>query len=509
MKLFLIFSGLFLTDLVQIDEGNKDTLDGLIHFKKCSLIAGVVKKIQRCQTTNYKLLPVPELQQYLLSLGGSSAIEAIALQRKSAEAQLTFLNTTSASITDRNKSYNDLRGDRANLWIEWSERIEDPTNTTLYYFADGRSCSFLEILLLSVAVENSIHSAMLEYPKDLELMLFTRLLQLTLHAPNSVDAILEFVQYTQNIRAPAIHRTAMANMISSFKALHPTPRNIKTLPRLSQRNSQVSKKEESDHHDLGAIRSKRKRCNRLAVKISSANEILNNGISKIEVNEQLLNHANMNHVNNYREFVISQIGYLLADVSKFESRLQSVREEQHNQRLLEQQNLASTMENLEALKMELLRVNNLIETISCNLQTEQLKEENFLKNFQLTVDNKESQLRQVYESEQLLNGFLENTMKTSSEIRNEAHCRIVESLQSLETFLSTELAAIKSLGARLDSCKKDIQVMGIRYGPAIAGALEENYRSLKEAFTTNSLHVEYSIESLHSISSDSSMFECE
>jgi son of sevenless-like protein len=41
------FFGVYQTDLTFIDEGNKTVVNSLINFKKCRLIAGVIKEIQQ------------------------------------------------------------------------------------------------------------------------------------------------------------------------------------------------------------------------------------------------------------------------------------------------------------------------------------------------------------------------------------------------------------------------------------------------------------------------------
>jgi son of sevenless-like protein len=61
------FLGVFLTDLVFIEEGNKDMLNGLINFDKRRKVAYVIREIQQYQQTPYCLMAVPEIQSLLLS----------------------------------------------------------------------------------------------------------------------------------------------------------------------------------------------------------------------------------------------------------------------------------------------------------------------------------------------------------------------------------------------------------------------------------------------------------
>ncbi|KAL4928085.1 Ras-GEF domain-containing protein [Aspergillus undulatus] len=60
------FLGLFLKDLVFIEDGNPAmTSEGLINFSKYSMLATTIHEAQRFQQASYSLYPVPELQEYL------------------------------------------------------------------------------------------------------------------------------------------------------------------------------------------------------------------------------------------------------------------------------------------------------------------------------------------------------------------------------------------------------------------------------------------------------------
>jgi len=62
------FLGVYLTDLVFIEEGNKDVINGdLINFDKRRKIALVIREIQQYQQTPYCLKTIPEIQAALLA----------------------------------------------------------------------------------------------------------------------------------------------------------------------------------------------------------------------------------------------------------------------------------------------------------------------------------------------------------------------------------------------------------------------------------------------------------
>ncbi|KAL2838041.1 ras guanine nucleotide exchange factor domain-containing protein [Aspergillus pseudoustus] len=60
------FLGLFLKDLVFIEDGNSATTpEGLINFSKYTMLASTAHELQGFQQASYNLTPVPELQEYL------------------------------------------------------------------------------------------------------------------------------------------------------------------------------------------------------------------------------------------------------------------------------------------------------------------------------------------------------------------------------------------------------------------------------------------------------------
>ena len=62
------FLGIYLTDLVFLEDGNKDRIQGdLINFDKRKKIALVIREIQQYQQTPYCLKAVPEIQAALLA----------------------------------------------------------------------------------------------------------------------------------------------------------------------------------------------------------------------------------------------------------------------------------------------------------------------------------------------------------------------------------------------------------------------------------------------------------
>ena len=59
------YLGMFLTDLMFIEQGNKDEIEEMINFQKRNLIASVIMEIQLYQSDSYALVPVPEIQNFI------------------------------------------------------------------------------------------------------------------------------------------------------------------------------------------------------------------------------------------------------------------------------------------------------------------------------------------------------------------------------------------------------------------------------------------------------------
>ncbi len=61
-QMLIYFAGVYLSDLVFIDEGNSDTVGEMVNFTKCVKISAVVREIQQYQQTCYKQECIPLFQ---------------------------------------------------------------------------------------------------------------------------------------------------------------------------------------------------------------------------------------------------------------------------------------------------------------------------------------------------------------------------------------------------------------------------------------------------------------
>jgi hypothetical protein len=65
---FLIHRGMYLSDLVFIEDGSPDKVDGLINFRKRRLIAQQIEEIQQFQLKPYNFILIDSIQEFLNNL---------------------------------------------------------------------------------------------------------------------------------------------------------------------------------------------------------------------------------------------------------------------------------------------------------------------------------------------------------------------------------------------------------------------------------------------------------
>jgi len=60
------YLGVYLGDLIQIEEGNPDlTQTGLVNFGKFEMVGQIITRMEKFKLDRYKLLPVPAIQRFL------------------------------------------------------------------------------------------------------------------------------------------------------------------------------------------------------------------------------------------------------------------------------------------------------------------------------------------------------------------------------------------------------------------------------------------------------------
>eukprot|EP01094_Clydonella_sp_ATCC50884_P016383 TRINITY_DN2723_c0_g3_i2.p1 TRINITY_DN2723_c0_g3~~TRINITY_DN2723_c0_g3_i2.p1 ORF type:complete len:993 (-),score=245.75 TRINITY_DN2723_c0_g3_i2:335-3313(-) len=61
------YLGIQLTDLVFVDDGNTDLEGDVLNFVKMKFASGIIYSMEKYKTRSYRLLPVPEIQAYILT----------------------------------------------------------------------------------------------------------------------------------------------------------------------------------------------------------------------------------------------------------------------------------------------------------------------------------------------------------------------------------------------------------------------------------------------------------
>merc|ERR1719282_1320466 len=73
---------------------------------------------------------------------------------------------------------------------------------------------------------------------------------------------------------------------------------------------------------------------------------------------------------------------------------------------------------------------------------------------------------------------------------------ITRSLENLIVYLENQAKSLSMLANKLDTIHKDIEVMGARYGAAVANALKHDYEQTKNAFGLSLTHLDFAVDTL-------------
>merc|ERR1719282_2116614 len=76
---------------------------------------------------------------------------------------------------------------------------------------------------------------------------------------------------------------------------------------------------------------------------------------------------------------------------------------------------------------------------------------------------------------------------------------ITRSLENLIVYLENQVKSLSMLANKLDTIHKDIEVMGARYGAAVANALKHDYEQTKNAFGLSLTHLDFAVDTLASL----------
>lgn len=485
------FLGMFLQDILYIEDGNPDFIDGLINFGKCSLIASSIKDIKKFQKIPYEFQKVSELR-ILLKLDERPKKST---NTEPASAQITFLNNTSSILVDRNKT-TDLKGERTTMWIQWCEKADN--DSSMFYTEDGVPRTFISVLLESFAIENSVFSALMLFPQnDFEIDLLKRLLNHSFIPEIDINDMTELLQVTKNLGFPGPLRATFAQAICTFKNVLPHPTIYPSISKFSDEFL-----EESD--DFSVLKGKRKRCNRAAMRLCKVATIMGISNDKMEIFPLLYRGLNDDHIAALHGFVNSQ------NISKIEELedLIKTREELKNDdnqeddkdckdndeiRNLEQQK-RQTSKYIEDTKSRIDDIDNQSSYLHSELNMKEKTFKEYFLNIDKSIDDKEKLISRLDDIESSVIHVI-----TMSENRNNPDNQVEflkNSLNSTKQCLNHLKLSISNIMSKLDTIKRDIRVMGARYGASITSALNIDYKKVKDSFALILPHLEFVFSSL-------------
>ena len=499
------FLGLYLTDLFHIEEGNKNTINGLVNFRKATLIASVIKRIQKFQKTPYQLLPVEQLQNYLnVNIEGSDSLDDLnnQIDLQSAEAQINFLNKTSTILSNRHKN-EDLDGERITMWSEWGNKIENFFDLN-FIFIDNSRCNFTEVFLRSHALERSIQSAIISFPEGLELQLFSKLINLTLAAEINEDFLLELLQLARNTKFPSQQRELLSELISSFKNIHGALPSLPNIDKVLNTFVMFESPSEFDNlsDEMKFVIDHKKLIKFLMIQIAKESSTIEYTISQIKATNILLKHCDLAFSANILDFLHSQIGKIQSDVDIISEKKYRA----ENIGPLLPLDVCKQQHQLTQLQNQLVQWETEMVIIKDNLSNQMKSMRDLLLNSKdKTVNLNESIINvnnQINAIDRLLPQFdilQRSTLEKYQFFYSKRLELTVLSVLSLNSYLDAAFETTKTTLEKLNFVKSDISRMGIRYGAMVVQSLENTYQQLKDSHTLCLPHYIFAVDTLQAL----------
>lgn len=504
------FLGMFLTDIIHIDDGNKNKVDGdLVNFRKCSLLATVIRSIQKFQTIGYNFSPVPALYAYLQN-AYSHAHTAIPTSEQekagSVESQLIFIEKKSEVLVDRHK-HQDLDGERQRMWAEWCESLEDLTTT--YESDQGGSCSFLDIFLQTRALERSLQSCMIAFPKsEVEMQLLKRLCSLCFVDAINVEEAVDLLRLARTARLPAEQRENLAVMLGSFKTVQSVKPKAVALKRQRSDTRQLASAESDE---LSAYRGKRKKVNRAAVKLVQQQQQLAMLLSEAESIESVskCDPKLMDELRQCFEVIGSALREDIDKMTQQKSSQLSLKETTFQSILQEHasvEKLETEIKGFAERKGELLQRSKVLTRA---VEKAQQNSAAYQGQVRVEISLKQAQAQQLDAAQRLLNLLTESHNSRALRGVEVAFEKAQTVATRLEEFADAAYEAYDTWLCKLDAIVKDMTVMGSKYGAAVVEAMKKDYGRYKEAFILNSVHLGHAVAVLNSLLRDSQLYPAE
>lgn len=502
---------MYLTDILFIEDGNKDKIDGLINFRKCSLLASSLKKIRKFQKKPYQLIPIPELQEYLENIQGIS--DNVTQERKSVESELKFLNNITKTLTVRT-SPSDLFDDRIEIWIDWCEKMSGIENSVSYITEKGSFEDFKSVLRKSNAIQNSFCSAMIIFPQNEELRIFQHLIELTIIPGPHIAELIKILKLAKEVRLEYPQQMALSHLLLSFEKLEDdkSQTNKRKISIATKSTASLAEKSE----DFAMIFGKQKKCKRSGIKMLQTCNLIFPNLDRAEFICNLLSN-NDDKIKEIIEFLHSKTYSLQKEIKAIHFHKEEVISKQKfleaskTEETIYFENLTNQQkeqkETLVQLDKDIIKYDNQLNDIL------QEKTEYFA-----TLDDKINLQKDAIErldATQQLWEFVINLVNKSSQ-SNAAEDSVHDDQLNIycsksNDFLEKMENSLNSLDSRLTAVQKDIEVMGARYGASIVSTLKKAFNELQQSFQLLCPHIEMSEKNLMEYMSqfpDNGMLNC-
>ena len=499
------FLGMYLQDLLFLEDGNKDEMDGLINFRKCSLIACTIKSFQKFQKEFYPFLSVLQLKKFL-ELNDENSIKK---DKELAEysSQLAFLNNTSNILVDRKKTI-DLQGERSSMWKQWCDKIDN--DKIIYFTDDGLHKNFLEVLLDSFAIENSLYSVMTVFPKnEIEIKLLKRVLEISFIPEMNVDELIEILHLARKINLPKHLRAIFSHSICTFKNIFPHASSYPNISKIydTGNSDSTSSVKSQDQDDLMSLKGKRKKCNRAAIKLCKVSTTMIAGNDHIQIFPLLYRNLYPNQITDLRNFPITQRQKILDSLHKLKLQQESILpltgKDNENIRKLEHEKRQFD-NSLKEFKKRIDEIDGEFSFIQSEINKIENKTKKYFHDLSSNISQQKSKIERLNAIENLIVHII-----SLSETKTENQSTNFDSIDSAIGFISNYLKNLENslllLGNKLNTILNDIKVMGARYGPAVTKALEFDYSQTQQSFALTIQHFDFANDTLLDLQEETSI----
>ena len=411
----------------------------------------------------------------------------------------------SSTMLDREKQ-SDLQGERASMWMSWCEKID--AGNLFFFKKDGTNRSFLEILLESMAIQNTLQSVLVLYPQNqFELDILRRLLGHCFIPELNMESLLDLLLLAKRICLPTEVQTTLAQAISTFKNITPP---VVQYPSISSFNG-----DNKDDEEKAIITGKRKKCNRAAIRLCEVATLMATSNDQMDVFSLLYRDLVPQSLTDLQQFVHQKKVQSSEEVQTLSSKQAQilktcegespknggdVRNLEHQRRQL--------IQSLKEAEMNQENLQQKREYFQAELEKYKEKHERYYTELEQTIELNTAKLGRLGEVETMFLHFssLIDSKGGSESSPEVAEGDIARSLSGLKNYFENQVKSMDLLSQKMDTISRDIKVMGARYGPTVSNALKHDYDLTKNAFALSLKDLDFAFETLASLADQCESF---